>query len=164
MRSSCSLSFGLVVILILPVLGEDPSATFNSLPEIEFSQLSQRDPNPLGRKRSLFVRNNGNTRRPRKAVNWGTARTHHPSLLRRRSDCKVRLQPRCQTLLALAQKFKIAPRKRIDFEFAFANVGSAVTPPVRSAVGGAAFKRGSNVFTPACVARPKSVKLAGRKS
>jgi hypothetical protein len=50
MRSSCSLSFGLVVILILPVLGEDPSATFNSLAEIEFSQLSRRDPNPLGEK------------------------------------------------------------------------------------------------------------------
>jgi hypothetical protein len=74
------------VILILPVLGEDPSATFNTLPEIEFSPLSQCDPNPLGEK-------------------------------------------------ALAQKFKIALRKRIDFEFAFANAGSAVMPPVRSAVG-----------------------------
>jgi hypothetical protein len=62
------------------------------------------------------------------------ANSHHPSLLRRRSDCKGRLQPRCQTLLALAQKFKIAPRKRIDFEFAFANAGSAVMPPVRLAV------------------------------
>src|SRR6266478_4591701 len=67
-------------------------------------------------------------------------------LRRRRIECpaqaavrwreidRVRLQPRCQTLLALAQKSKIAPRKRNDFEFAFANAGSAVMPPVRSAV------------------------------
>jgi hypothetical protein len=44
------------ILLAMPSIGcaaeEDPPATFglNSLPEVEFSQLSQRDPNPLGEK------------------------------------------------------------------------------------------------------------------
>jgi peptidase MA superfamily protein len=42
----------LVTMSILPVMAEDQPAisSFNSLPEVDFSRLSQRDPNPLGEK------------------------------------------------------------------------------------------------------------------
>jgi hypothetical protein len=46
------LSATLITMSILPIAAEDQSAiaTSNSLPEVEFSRLSQRDPNPLGEK------------------------------------------------------------------------------------------------------------------
>ena len=41
----------LIIMSILPAAAEDsPITGLNSLPEVEFSQLSQRDPNPLGEK------------------------------------------------------------------------------------------------------------------
>jgi hypothetical protein len=41
----------LIAMPILPLAAQDQAASgLNSLPEIEFSQLSQRDPNPLGEK------------------------------------------------------------------------------------------------------------------
>jgi hypothetical protein len=41
----------LIAMPILPLVAQDQAASrLNSLPEIEFSQLSQRDPNPLGEK------------------------------------------------------------------------------------------------------------------
>jgi hypothetical protein len=43
--------FPLLTMSILPALAEDsPAIGLNALPEVEFSQLSQRDPNPLGEK------------------------------------------------------------------------------------------------------------------
>ena len=54
MRLSILLSnaFVFIAMSILPVVAEDlPTISgLNSLPEVEFSQLSQRDPNPLGEK------------------------------------------------------------------------------------------------------------------
>jgi hypothetical protein len=41
-------SFLLALSMALPVLGQSPG--LNALPEVEFSRLSQRDPNPLGEK------------------------------------------------------------------------------------------------------------------
>jgi hypothetical protein len=47
-------SFGLLTLTISIFSGaiaqESPVAGLNSLTEVEFSQLSQRDPNPLGEK------------------------------------------------------------------------------------------------------------------
>src|SRR5947199_6426826 len=37
------------------VLGQSPTPGLNALPEVEFSRLSQRDPNPLGQK-ALAIR------------------------------------------------------------------------------------------------------------
>ena len=43
---------GVLTLSILPVSAQDSQsgATLGALPEVEFSQLSQRDPNPLGEK------------------------------------------------------------------------------------------------------------------
>src|SRR6266480_6373381 len=43
---------GVLTLSILPVSAEDSQigAALGALPEVEFSQLSQRDPNPLGEK------------------------------------------------------------------------------------------------------------------
>jgi hypothetical protein len=47
----CVYLFPLLTMSILPALAEDsPAIGLNALPEVEFSQLSQRDPNPLGEK------------------------------------------------------------------------------------------------------------------
>ncbi len=46
-----SISAALIIMSILLAAAEDsPITGLNSLPEVEFSQLSQRDPNPLGEK------------------------------------------------------------------------------------------------------------------
>ena len=44
--------FLLVLLLIraLPLFAQSPASGLNALPEVEFSRLSQRDPNPLGAK------------------------------------------------------------------------------------------------------------------
>jgi len=73
-------------------------------------------------------------------------------------DC-VRLQPRCQTLLSLAQKSKMRlERGSIGIRLCKRPVGCNAVGAFSSR--GAAFKRASNVFTLACAGKVKSVKLA----
>ena len=49
MRRMLILAFGATIAILSSVIGQDsPVVIVNSLPEVEFSQLSQRDPNPLG--------------------------------------------------------------------------------------------------------------------
>src|ERR1700730_15494212 len=48
---SMSMFAALMIVSILGAAAEDsPITGLNALPEVEFSQLSQRDPNPLGEK------------------------------------------------------------------------------------------------------------------
>jgi hypothetical protein len=51
MPSAFVCAFLIITTSILPAMAQDQSLTgLNALPEVEFSQLSQRDPNPLGEK------------------------------------------------------------------------------------------------------------------
>src|SRR5438876_10435149 len=48
-------AFLIITTSILPAMAQDQSLTgLNALPEVEFSRLSQRDPNPLG-ERALAI-------------------------------------------------------------------------------------------------------------
>src|SRR5947209_18926715 len=51
MPSAFVCAFLIITTSILPAMAQDQSLTgLNALPEVEFSQLTQRDPNPLGQK------------------------------------------------------------------------------------------------------------------
>src|SRR5438876_7347147 len=51
MRSELDCALLIIRTSILPAMAQDQSLTgLNALPEVEFSQLTQRDPNPLGEK------------------------------------------------------------------------------------------------------------------